>query len=143
VPKRLTVTELVHVIDDGDPFPRTAESRFARPLKSDGGGDVYQQPVLKVGAEWVPVEYGWAGPSPSHLSIKNLEPRPERQPSAAEDAVARAALVVVGLGGPPTPIPCAQIRVGESARFEPIAGVKYCLRCPCGVARVSVMVVPA
>lgn len=137
---RLTVVESVyHQTPDGQ--PAVTESRYGRWLASTEQSYVRR---LKVGPGWERLDTGWVTDC-SQVVVINYEGAGLRvNPTPAERDAVAALVVQAGVGLPGVgPVACHDVPPGESCRFRPTPGAALYLRCPAGVARVSITAVPA
>lgn len=140
-PSRLTVVETVYH-ECGDDPPVSSESRFSRDLPS--GEQHYNRKVTVASANWIPLNFGWAGPTPAHVVIQNDENRygPPTTPTPEEAARLTSLVLELGVLGGMGVVPVAKVRPGESARLEPHHDGKLYVRAPNGRVHAVVFAVP-
>lgn len=137
---RLTIVEQVyHQDSDGNATP--AGQPYSRLLVSD------EQPFvrrLEVGPEWVQLPTGWLTQA-SVLLLTNdgpqkraVNPTPEER-EKDEDCVLWLGLRIRDM--PPEPF--SPLRLSESLRLPPYILSKLFLRCPTGITKVTITLLPS
>jgi hypothetical protein len=142
-PGKLVVVESVYH-QRRDAQPAAAESRFSRWLATDAPAYVDE---FTAEAEWQPVQMGRVKAA-GMVVAENLEgtdlvrvPTPEQRAEVASRVLAVAFLLP---GEAPSAL-LARLAIppGESARFQPAAGVTVYLRAAAGQVRARVTTIPA
>ena len=113
----------------------------------------YLRPAVNVGPEWseLPLRWDPADPPPAVLHVRHLAGSSRQVIPSPEELAAEDRLVVeIGVDGAGTTLgepgvaAFALVQPGRApARFTPLPGLRYHLRCPAGPCRVAVVTVPS
>jgi len=138
---RLGVVETVY-LQQPEVQPLTVESRFSRWLDSEE--QPYQRRFI-VSTSWSPLDLGWLkGQAVGMLILKNEEGKFQIQPTEVQREEVNERVLELAYHVPqPDPksrtmhdppaddlyLPFAQIRPGESVRFEPVDPQRIMVRC--------------
>lgn len=146
IPKaRFIVNETVIHAQTGRQAQEVASHRDASFVRLLNTEEMPYRRTFSVGEEWILLDYGWAGPSPSQIIVLNEEgqfvgiPTPEKKAEVLARIVEIAVLIETYQGNEQY-FPFAPVRPYESARFEPYG--RLYVRCRKGTARVTICAIP-
>lgn len=119
--------------------PIQTEYRYTRPLASE------EQPYarsLKVGPEWVLLDCGWVREA-ALVVLENLEGTRLQKVPTEEERVSIDSRVVEISFSRQDPSPALTVRPGGGCQFEPTELTSIRVRCRDGVAKCSLLIIPA
>lgn len=141
-PPRLTVNETVifhPAVGQAKELVSHRDGSFQRILDTDE--EPYRRTVT-VGEEWQPLDFGWAGPTPSQVCLMNEEGFFSGGIPTAEVKVATFAKVLfLAVRGKEHYITFAKIHPLQSCRFEPV-GDNIFVKCAAGEAKLTIAAAP-